>query len=281
MASLSTWARGLTRISPSTPLRFPAAGFEIINDADVEEEEQFDAFRAGQCYLVNLGDVYASKYQITGKLGFGTTSTVWLARNLEGGREEFETYGHFSQANPSHPGYRHVRSALDTFSLHRTGGDYRCLVQKPMWDSWRDLLRRNPTQRFSLLLPKVGLKHVLLALDYLHNECQLAHTGTDIKANNLLQEIVEDRILEDFVKTELKTPSLRKFIERHPVYRSRQFGLPTAFGGALLSDFGTAVRGDQKRNHDAQPNVYWSPEVMLSAEQSLPIRDLFEGKHPF
>jgi hypothetical protein len=48
----------------------------------VVEEEQFDQFRAGLYYPVNIGDVYASKYQILGKLGFGSTSTVWLARNL-------------------------------------------------------------------------------------------------------------------------------------------------------------------------------------------------------
>lgn len=83
MASLSRWVRGLARRSPSLPLAFPAAGFEIIHEADVVEEEQFDEFRAGQYYPVNIGDVYASKYQIMGKLGFGTTSTVWLARNLE------------------------------------------------------------------------------------------------------------------------------------------------------------------------------------------------------
>lgn len=83
MASLSRWVRGLARRSRSLPLAFPAAGFEIINEADVVEEEQFDEFRAGQYYPVNIGDVYASKYQIMGKLGFGTTSTVWLARNLE------------------------------------------------------------------------------------------------------------------------------------------------------------------------------------------------------
>jgi len=105
-----------------------------------------------------------------------------------------------------------------------------------------------------------------------------------------LQEIVDDRILEDFVKAEITTPSPRKFIEGHPVYRSRQFGLPTQFGGAVLSDFDTAVRGDKKRNHDAQPNVYRSPEVMLGTEWSYPVDiwnvgvmiwGLFEGKHLF
>ena len=48
----------------------------------VVEEEQFGQFKAGLYYPVSIGDVYASKYQILGKLGFGSTSTVWLARNL-------------------------------------------------------------------------------------------------------------------------------------------------------------------------------------------------------
>jgi hypothetical protein len=82
---------------------------------------------------------------------------------------------------------------------------------------------------------------------------------------------VDHRILETFVKAELKTPSPRKFVDGTPIYRSRTFELPTKFGGAVLSDFGTAVRGDQKRNHDAQPNVYRSPEVMLKAEWSYPV----------
>ncbi|KAK7226784.1 hypothetical protein V2G26_014787 [Clonostachys chloroleuca] len=29
----------------------------------------------------DIGDVYHSKYQVVGKLGFGSTSTVWLAKN--------------------------------------------------------------------------------------------------------------------------------------------------------------------------------------------------------
>lgn len=38
-----------------------------------------------------------------------------------------------------------------------------------------------------------------------------------------------------------------------------------------MSDFGSAVRGDEKQDHDAQPNVYRSPEVMLMTEWSYPV----------
>jgi hypothetical protein len=56
-----------------------------------------------------------------------------------------------------------------------------------------------------------------------------------------------------------------------PVYASRRFELPKTFGRAVLSDFGSAVRGDERRSHDAQPNVYRSPEVMLKTEWSYPV----------
>ncbi|KAL4914828.1 hypothetical protein BDW62DRAFT_213128 [Aspergillus aurantiobrunneus] len=92
-----------------------------------------------------------------------------------------------------------------------------------------------PRHRFSEDLFKAGLIQVFLALDYLHSEYQ-------------------------------------KFVNGMPVYTSRWFDLPRVFGRAVLSDFGSAVRGDAKRNHDAQPNVYRSPENVW---------DLFEGKHLF
>ncbi|MBE3041280.1 hypothetical protein IMZ48_01575 [Candidatus Bathyarchaeota archaeon] len=63
-------------------MRFPAAGFEMFSDSVIVEEEQFDDFKTGQYYPVKIGNVYDGKYQVLGKLGFGTTSIVWLALNL-------------------------------------------------------------------------------------------------------------------------------------------------------------------------------------------------------
>ena len=63
------------------------------------------------------------------------------------------------------------------FTIPRSGGDHHCLVQRPMWDSFKDLLYRNPTHRFTEDLLKAGLMQVFLALDFLHTECKLVHTG--------------------------------------------------------------------------------------------------------
>ncbi|KAL3455405.1 CMGC protein kinase [Aspergillus heterothallicus] len=303
MTSLAKWARKLFQRSSLPPLRFPTSGFRTISESEVLEEEHLDAFRQGQYYPVNIGDVYSNKYQVLGKLGFGTTSTVWLSRNLQnheyvtlkvytrdgGHRSEFEVYEKLKSANPSHQGYRSVRSALELFTVHCPEGNHTCLVQKPMWESLGHLLHRNPSHRFHEDLLRGALQYILLGLDYLHTECKLVHT--DIKADNLLQEIVDTSILESFTSAEMEAPSPRKSTNSgHTVYKSRTFDLPRDFGGVVLSDFGSAVDGEKRRNHDAQPNVYRSPEVMLKADWSYPVDiwnvgvmiwDLFEDKHMF
>jgi hypothetical protein len=47
------------------------------------EEETVTNYKANEFYPVELGKVFHLRYQIIGKLRYGTTSTVWLCRDLE------------------------------------------------------------------------------------------------------------------------------------------------------------------------------------------------------
>ncbi|RYN56439.1 hypothetical protein AA0114_g2775 [Alternaria tenuissima] len=289
-------AKSLFRRQPWTQLKFPTSGFEVVSEAVLFEEEQLEEFHRGVYYPVNIGDVFASKYQVVGKLGFGVTSTVchhtyttlkvFTREGMD--EDEYNMYNILGKGNASHPGYNHVRTALDLFTIPRQGGDHRCLVQNPMWDSFRDLLNRNPAHRFTDELLKAGLSQVFLALDYLHTEAKIIHT--DIKADNILIEIEDQDILKAFVDAEMTTPSPRKVVDGKPIYATRQFGLPKEYGRVVLGDFGSAVRGDKPQIHDAQPDVYRCPEVMLKTEWGYPadiwnvgamIWDLYEDKHLF
>lgn len=46
------------------------------------EEELFPDYLASRYYPVRIGEILKNRYQIVGKLGFGASSTVWLARDL-------------------------------------------------------------------------------------------------------------------------------------------------------------------------------------------------------
>lgn len=43
----------------------------------------YDEFKAGKYYPADIGDVYDGRYQVAGKVGFWSASTVRLVRNLE------------------------------------------------------------------------------------------------------------------------------------------------------------------------------------------------------
>lgn len=65
------------------PLVFPKEGTVLIPAHEKVEEEAIPGYVATRYYPVRIGQVFQKRYQVVGKLGFGTTSTVWLARDLE------------------------------------------------------------------------------------------------------------------------------------------------------------------------------------------------------
>lgn len=72
---------------PASPIRtFPSNGFQKINQSQKIEEETLPDYLAARYYPVHIGEVFASRYQVVGKLGFGVSSTVWLARDLKYGK---------------------------------------------------------------------------------------------------------------------------------------------------------------------------------------------------
>src|SRR5688500_18760977 len=62
---------------------FSTVGFEVIPSTKKIEEETLPNYKAERYYPVRLGEVFASRYQVVAKLGYGTGSTVWLCRDLK------------------------------------------------------------------------------------------------------------------------------------------------------------------------------------------------------
>lgn len=46
------------------------------------EEEEIAGYDASRFYPVRIGEVFQGRYQAVTKLGFGSSSTIWLAQDL-------------------------------------------------------------------------------------------------------------------------------------------------------------------------------------------------------
>lgn len=220
---LGSMLRLLPRLRRSwKPLDFSSSNFIRINTAQKIEEETIPDYIAPRYYPVRLGEVFQDRYQIVGKLGYGTTSTVWLARDLRSvgsarerpveddicfiftnmehassGRRhvtlklfinskamgdqldnEVNMYKRIEAGPKHHVGRSAVRSLLDTFEIDGPDGQHRCLVHPPLWESVLHFLHRNPVRRLPAPVLAFILQRTFHALDYLHTECQIIHTGT-------------------------------------------------------------------------------------------------------
>ena len=93
------------------------------------------------------------------------------------GEKETEVYNYLNACTASHDGSILVRKALDSFQIDATEGPYHCLVHQPLGISLQDLQNRFRAKVLPEKLVKLTLIHLLLALDYLHSEAGIIHTG--------------------------------------------------------------------------------------------------------
>ena len=82
---MSTLFRNARRLmqGPLTPRQFPTTGFQVLDRSQPIEEETWEWYAPETFYPVRIGQVFNSRYQVVGKLGYGSYSTVWLGRDLQ------------------------------------------------------------------------------------------------------------------------------------------------------------------------------------------------------
>jgi serine/threonine-protein kinase SRPK3 len=90
---------------------------------------------------------------------------------------EVRVYHYLNSLTTSHIGALLVRTSLDDFEISTPNGSYPCLVLPPLAMSLSQFRGKMPGKRMSEELLKTLLYHLLLALDFLHTEAQVIHTG--------------------------------------------------------------------------------------------------------
>ena len=209
MANASRLLRNLFTRSASPPREFPNSGFKVINDNGKLEEENWSWYKKGLFYPVRIGEVFQSRYQVLGKLGYGSRSTAWLCRDLrwvqqpnhthtplivrprkhkyvalkvceqdsETIRRELAAYRHLDTLTTSNIGGLLVRELLDSFKATGPAGEYQCLVHEPLGMSMETLRQLSSQGKPRANLLKAFLIHLLQALDFLHTDAEMIHAG--------------------------------------------------------------------------------------------------------
>lgn len=73
----------LRRLFRSRPCQTPTVRANVLSVAERIEEECTPHYSPKHFYPMRLYQVLNDRYQVSAKLGWGTSSTVWLARDLD------------------------------------------------------------------------------------------------------------------------------------------------------------------------------------------------------
>ncbi|KAL2268830.1 hypothetical protein VTJ83DRAFT_3676 [Remersonia thermophila] len=200
-----------------SPTSLSSADDPTENTADEEDSEDYCK---GGYHPVTIGEKFKDgRYTVVRKLGWGHFSTVWLSRDNQTGKhvalkvvrsaahytetaiDEIKLLNRIVQANPNHPGRKHVVSLLDSFEHKGPNGTHVCMVFEVLGENLLGLIKKWNHRGIPMALVKQITKQVLLGLDYLHRECGIIHT--DLKPENVLIEIGDvEQIVKRVVKTD-------------------------------------------------------------------------------
>ncbi|KAK2745268.1 hypothetical protein FQN57_003963 [Myotisia sp. PD_48] len=280
--------------APLKALRHPYWGpsraiAPLLDSSQLVEEELSPYYDPNHFYPAKLGEVLNGRYQLATKVGHGSRSTVWLARDINQWRFLKERYVtvkinsnnyHLHKtssdfevdilrrilgANTQHQGWKYVRKPLDIFSIEGIAGrSHICFIFEPLREPLPLYCWRYETEAIPRRLLKLMIQMTLHGLDYLHFECHIIHT--DLKPGNMLLKLEKKSLLVDDARDEFENPLPQKHCEDgRTIYLSRNdYGRPIeGSGGIEIIDFDTSVWGNIPQSGCIQTEVYRAPEVIL------------------
>ncbi|RMZ13465.1 hypothetical protein D0862_02307 [Hortaea werneckii] len=137
----------------SSPLRrFPDKGCRLIDSTTKIEEEKWS---------------WAHKYVVAKICETVDTSD----------ERELLAYTRINSLKSSHNGSSLLRNMLDTFKISNRHQKHTCLIHEPLGMSLETCRSFFPDRKFPDLMIKSTLKHLLIALNFLHTEAGIVHTG--------------------------------------------------------------------------------------------------------
>ncbi|OCH86861.1 kinase-like protein [Obba rivulosa] len=270
------------------------------------------------CWLYNYGymplhlgqmivDTPERKLEIIRKLGFGPSSSTWLARVHRGlyptryvavkvvtteSSELFDTswsdrsdlWRSIQTADPQHPGHRHCAHwrVYDTFTCDSVHGNHMCLVTNILGPDMATLRSCRNGGTFPVHQAKRIIKETLLALDYLHTACKVIYT--DVRPDNVLASLTTaDEDIETYLMRhypEVYPPRIVPELSRKPIITIRSQPL-FVDDPHRTEDFSVCLVGYDRvitlkdcpnmQSYEPQSAHLCAPEVYLGHPWSTPI----------
>lgn len=289
----------LPRLASLYRSRFPRVD-SLPLEAPIDEEN-ISGYQWETYYHPNPGEILYGRYELKAKIGYGSSSTVWLALDLTSnaqgvtkpkkyvaikinannyeGDDAWHELGichHIATAktfNPYQKAHPALLTAIDHFIIPTRRGSHLCMVfdpmREPLWMFKRRLSDSGKVTRTCLPILKRHLRTILAGLEYLHSECKIIHT--DLKADNILMTFEDHAVLERFVQGQASKTLPRKTFRGRSVYQCQNdFGQVKDRPSLLkmspkLADFGLAHDGTRQGPfiNPIQPDRYHAPEVLL------------------
>ncbi|KAE8344981.1 kinase-like domain-containing protein [Aspergillus arachidicola] len=208
------------------------------------EEENTPYYDPIRFYPAKLGSVLNSRYQLVTKAGYGTSSTIWLARDLNQWRWLRDKYvASKINASTHHSRENAAQNALDILK--------QIDEKNPQHEGWqftRHLLD-------SFYVEYDSRKHLAFAFEPLREPLWLYRERRPM-------------IPEESAKDEYKDPLPQKTCsDGRTIYLSRNNYGPTlkTTGIIAITDFDLSVPGDRPNSGCIQAEIYRAPEVILDA----------------
>lgn len=150
----------------------------------IEGVEKLENYCVGGYHPIKIGDHIHNRYQVVQKLGHGTYSTLWLAKDKKHNKYlaikvctadsstlELSVLSELSNSQQSASlGKTMIPSVLDSFKIHGPNGTHLCYVTTPARMSLSEAKDASYNRLFQLEVARALAAQLVIAVEYVHSQ---------------------------------------------------------------------------------------------------------------
>ncbi|KAL2802759.1 kinase-like protein [Aspergillus granulosus] len=265
----------------------------------LEGVESLENYRPGGYHPVQIGDHFHDRYRVVHKLGYGSYSTAWLARDEQSNKyvavkvciadsnpKEVDIISTLARPRSpaNNPAKSMVPSILDRFTIHGRNGNHACYVSAPAKASLSMVKDESSIRLFQLDVARALAAQLVLAVDYVHAQGIVhgdLHLGNILfKAPPSFDQITLEQLYEKYGAPELDPVvhmdgnPLPPGVPSHGIASIWQGEaseeITLAEARILLSDFGEAFSYSEELKYESRtPMVVSPPEARFEPKKPL------------